>query len=176
MKFLVALSAKPRISRFANISEIIIAEQLQQISREHNMPILLLPIGYAKHHWDQKALQLLKKELKVPTIMPSHASVFDIMASIAFCRIFIGTSLHGAVTALSFGVPHLGVGPKGRKLDLFLNTWDIPEQAECAPVTGFAQKISSIMTRSLEERKSKRDEMVRKYRQCFNDIVDTIES
>jgi len=154
----------------------LIAEQLQQISREHNMPILLLPIGYAKHHWDQKALELIKKEIKFPTIMPSHASVFDIMASIAFCRIFIGTSLHGAVTALSFGVPHLGVGPKGEKLDLFLNTWDIPEQAECASVTEFAQRVSSVMATSLEERNSKKDEMVCEYRQCFKNIVGTIES
>ena len=154
----------------------LITEQLQQISREHNMPILLLPIGYAKHHWDQKALELLKKELKVPTIMPSHASVFDIMASIALCRIFIGTSLHGAVTVLSFGVPHLGVGPKDGKLDSFLNTWDIPEQAECASVAEFAQRISSIMDTSLEERTSKREELVRKYRQCFNYIVEAIES
>ena len=151
----------------------LIAEQLQQISHMYNMPILLLPIGYV--HGDQTALELLKKEIKAPTIMPSHASVFNIMASIAFCRIFIGTSLHGNITALSFGVPHLGLGPKGGKLDLFLNTWDIPEQAECALVTKFAQRINAIMTVSSGERNSNRDEMVDKYRQCFRNIVGIIE-
>jgi len=160
----------------AGKNHFLIAEQLQQISRKYNMPILLLPIGYARNHWDQKPLKRLKKECKVPTIIPSGASVFDIMASIAFSRIFIGTSLHGIITALSFGVPYLGLGPKGEKVDLFLKTWDIPEHPESVPVTGFAQKISSMMAISSEEISSKRDKMVQQYHQCFKDIVDTIKN
>src|SRR5690606_35478242 len=42
--------------------------------------------------------------------------------------VFAGTSLHGAITALSYTVPHFAISSSDRKVHAFLDTWDIDAQ------------------------------------------------
>jgi polysaccharide pyruvyl transferase WcaK-like protein len=64
-----------------------------------------------------------------PTLIADCDSVFDLMGLIAGARLYVGTSLHGAITAVSYGVPVLGLCPsRVRKLAAFLGTW-LDEQA-----------------------------------------------
>jgi len=56
----------------------------------------------------------------------------DILTAIAGVRLSAGSSLHGNLVALAYGVPHVGFGERVRKLDLVLRTWD-PTSPDGAP-------------------------------------------
>jgi hypothetical protein len=62
--------------------------------------VALLPIGHC--HGDGPYLASLCGERRV--LLPCD-TILDIMALIAASDLFVGTSLHGCLTALSFGVP-----------------------------------------------------------------------
>jgi len=48
-------------------------------------------------------------------------SIFEILSALAACNIFLGTSLHGNITAFSFGIPHLFAPIAVAKADGFLD-------------------------------------------------------
>lgn len=101
------------------------AKQLYQLQRNHpELRILLLPIGFAANHDDPEAERLLRKATKARTDFLGELSIFEVMCLIAHAGLFIGTSLHGNITAMSYGVPHLGlVDRTNTKLSVYLETW-----------------------------------------------------
>lgn len=82
------------------------------------------------------------------------------MMLIAQSKIFIGTSLHGNITALSFCVPHIGLTTRDPKLESFLNSWDLLEQSSCIPYNKICKKMKSVTAIQKEKLKQKRDELV----------------
>ena len=60
----------------------------------------------------------------VPVALLPQPDVDDILAAVAGARLFVGSSLHGNLVAMVYGVPHIGFGEQVRKLDLMLRTWD----------------------------------------------------
>ena len=56
--------------------------------------------------------------------MMDLANIYDIMYAISCSGLFIGTSLHGNITAMSYAVPHLGLS-NIPKLDQYLKYWDV---------------------------------------------------
>lgn len=67
--------------------------------------IVLLPIGYC--HGDDVFLKNLAiKSCGVFTYLESR-SIFATISILAASSLFIGTSMHGNITAFSFGIPHL---------------------------------------------------------------------
>lgn len=109
----------------ASGSLIEVATQVDRLAKLSGMKIVLLPIGYATGHDD---LLFLKKvhDLKpeVTTIL-SDLSIWEILYTIAKAKVYYGTSLHGAITAMSYNVPHFGLNPKIRKLDEYLKCWSV---------------------------------------------------
>lgn len=109
----------------------VIADQLNMLTKATGFSIVLLPIGRAYGHEDQVPLSKIMPLLKQPAILPKYNTIFDTMWFIATSKLFIGTSLHGAITAISFGVPHLALTKKDMKIPAYLNTWDLVEQRNC---------------------------------------------
>jgi hypothetical protein len=117
---------------FSTSSETVIS-QLSSLSSDTGLPVVLLPIGRAPYHSDQYALKIIQSKANFKTILPDENSVFDIMALIAHSRIFIGTSLHGAITAMSFAIPFVPLSPDISKINSYIKTWfeiDIPIPAQ----------------------------------------------
>src|SRR5699024_2081618 len=54
-------------------------------------------------------------------IMPRN--IYEIMGLIAFSKVYLGTSLHGAITAMSYLVPAIGLNRKVHKLESYMRTW-----------------------------------------------------
>lgn len=52
-------------------------------------------------------------------------NVWEIMYLIIKSQAFYGTSLHGVITAMSFGVPHYCINKNISKLTSFLETWSV---------------------------------------------------
>ena len=106
-----------------------ITKQLRKLYDMTKLPILLVSIGRAYKHEDHIFLNQLANKLDVPVKLLNSENIFDIMYAISCAKLFIGTSLHGNITAMSYAVPHLGFS-KVLKLDQYLKHWDVgPNQS-----------------------------------------------
>lgn len=139
-----------------------IARTIEGVARAQGLKILLLAIGTATAHEDDIALANIKKHLNRDVLVAEvfDGSVWEIMALIADAAIYIGTSLHGAITAMSFGVPHLAFTSEVRKLQEFLLTWGIPQKTSYLPITGNLQICAEVLSISGYQRKNLADKLV----------------
>ena len=101
-----------------------IAHELNQLCHQSRLPLVLVPLGRAARHEDQVLLQSLARQLTVPSQFAQSTHIHDIMGLIAHADLFIGTSLHGNITAMSYARPHLGIGSIP-KLDQYIKYWDV---------------------------------------------------
>ena len=138
----------------------IIVEQLEKISLECNLGILLLPIGRASGHEDQVVLAKIHKKLSVASVLPSKNSIYDIMALIAYAKVFAGTSLHGNITAMSFCVPNIGLTNKVTKLTAYLKTWALPQLNRCEPYEKLTLAVQKALEVKSESLFTKRDQLL----------------
>ena len=98
-----------------------IVYQLDILSKKTNLPIVFIPIGLAKGHEDMYSYEFLKLRMKSSLKLINPSSIYDILYSISNCSMFIGTSLHGNITAMSYNIPNMGFG--GSKVHNYLNKW-----------------------------------------------------
>lgn len=83
-----------------------VVETLKSLQETIQRPILLLPIGYC--HNDHVILNTIYKSAKGDLkIVSDKLELFDTAAIIAHAGAFLGTSLHGNITAYAYGVPFL---------------------------------------------------------------------
>lgn len=102
-----------------------LADQIRRIHHETGFGILLLSLGQAAGHEDWTPLEKIRGFLEdLPVELLPQSDVHDILACIANARLFVGSSLHGNLMALVYGVPHVGFGERVPKLDLMMRTWD----------------------------------------------------
>ena len=87
-------------------------------------PSLLLPIGFAALHEDNIALKQMQN-IYNNFVLIDKLNIYEIMNLIANSYFFAGTSLHGNITAMSFGIRHIGLNPEIKKLENYLKTWEI---------------------------------------------------
>ncbi len=136
------------------------AAQLEAIFQRHQLPALLLPIGRARNHEDQLPLAEIHAALHTPaSFAEGELTVHDIMLLIARARAFAGTSLHGNLTALAYAVPHLGLTRRVPKLESFLRTWDLAQQAACAPLEELSDRLAPVLALPRPDLEARRDEL-----------------
>lgn len=104
-------------------NEELIANQLNNLQQRHGVSICLCPIGRALNHDDHEALETIRPLLRKQAAYFGDSHIWDVMYLIANSACYIGTSLHGAITAMSFAVPYVGL--RVRKLDSYLKTWGV---------------------------------------------------
>jgi polysaccharide pyruvyl transferase WcaK-like protein len=103
----------------------VLAGQLRDIHRQTGLALLLLPLGQAPGHEDLVPLRSIAQRLRdLPVKLLPDPDIDDIALAIANAALFVGSSLHGNLTALAYGVPHVGFGARVAKLDHVLRTWD----------------------------------------------------
>jgi len=153
----------------------LICEQLTIISKKTGLAILLLPIGRAAGHEDQKTLMKIKSHLQVPCFLPSENSVFDIMALISQAQVFAGTSLHGSITAMSFAIPYIGMTNRVPKLEAYLQTWAVPELSSCKPYKMLEIAVDHALTVPKETLKAFSYKYIQESQKDFDQIRKIIE-
>ncbi len=158
-----------------------VAGQLKKLRAARALPILLLPLGLAPAHEDDTALAGVERYFGgssgpriLSAVNPSQPlSVTDILALIASARLFAGTSLHGNLTALTYGVPRVGLGPGIRKLDLFLRTWDPSQPHGCAPFSELSTRALAALNLSESDLDSARRRVVEAGWENLNRLLET---
>ena len=107
--------------RFLNLDSYVAL--IEKVINKYQMGVCLCPIGTAFGHSDDIALAKIYSLLKCKdnVLLVSSPNIYDIMWLIKHSALYVGTSLHGTITALSFGVPFVAHGPI--KLKNYLKTW-----------------------------------------------------
>lgn len=90
----------PRIGGYKQISE-----ALSKYSKSRNFNVVLLPIG--RCHGDIESLKTIQRLSNNAFKFIDCYSVYDTLSVITASDIFIGTSMHGNMSAFSFGIPCL---------------------------------------------------------------------
>jgi hypothetical protein len=95
---------------------------INNLYTRYKIKFCLCPIGTALGHEDHKALLLISKYLLEESyVMIQKPNLWEIMYLIKTASLYIGTSLHGAITSMSFETPLLCHGPQ--KLKSYIETW-----------------------------------------------------
>lgn len=153
----------------------VIATELDRVQSTLGLGVVLLPIGRASGHEDQVALYNIQRMMTTPATMPSVYGIWDVMFLIARARIFAGTSLHGAITALSFSVPYLGLTNKVPKLEAFLACWSIQELARSTPFEQLLDRTQKVLQVPRHRLVTCSQEMMRLSRASIRDLLDTLQ-
>ena len=132
------------------------------------------PIGKALDHDDHEALHGLGKLVKSPFTYFDADTIWDIMYLIANSKCYIGTSLHGAITAMSYAVPHVGL--KVEKLSAYLGTWGVEGNRDAVEFSGLFDRFVTATGVSKEELEDSRDRQFTEIRKAFDLMVETITS
>lgn len=122
-----------------------IVSVLEKISNTTGLDIFLCPIGYAKGHDDYDFLRDVQETSKGRFKLFYNLNVWEILWLIRKSKLFIGTSLHGVITAMSYGLPHFGLNPSVKKLQSFLETWSIEPFNRCYTADGLIGAVESLM-------------------------------
>lgn len=100
----------------------LIISQLINIAKKTNLKLCLCPIGTALGHSDHLALKKIAKNIPNDfLIYIEQPNLFDIMWLIKHSKMYIGSSLHGSITSMSFNIPFIGYGPL--KLKSYIDFW-----------------------------------------------------
>lgn len=152
-----------------------ISEQIDKICNENNIRCILLPIGYAQGHEDQKALKKIKKKCKCQNVVvPRMTNIFETLYILKESKTFIGTSLHGIIVSTSYGVPHMFFTNRIKKLIDYSSTW--PSSSNL--YTDVATMSENYRFINTESERKKIDEIKEKYIELafenFENINDII--
>lgn len=125
-------------------------EVLRNISKKYDLKVKLLPIGYASGHDDIEFLREVEQLSNGEFPLLVNLNIWEIMSAIRYSKMYIGTSLHGAITALSFSVPHIGLNRKVVKLDKFLSDWSIEPFTRCYSILEVPDIFESALNVDIE--------------------------
>ena len=94
------------------------------------------------------------------------------MYLIANSKAYIGTSLHGAITSMSYAVPHVGLIVE--KLDAYLHTWGVEGNNFAVAFNQIHQqyKIAAVVPK--EQSEASRDKQLTEIKKAFDLIVQTL--
>ena len=85
-----------------------LAEQLLAFQRETGLRVLLMPVNYC--HEDREGMRLLAEAGEGAfEAVDDYFQPSEMIAVISGASAFVGTSLHGNLTAASYGVPFVGI-------------------------------------------------------------------
>lgn len=127
----------------------LIVKQLTDLYNLTGIPVILCPIGKAVGHEDHLALKAINEKLEIPHIYFNQPNIWDIMFLIAKSKLYIGTSLHGLITAMSYSVPYLGIVRPNMKIQKYLDDWAISELRHSVDIDEFVISAKIILETDL---------------------------
>jgi len=157
-------------------NEDIIISELENIQQTTNLNICLCPIGKALLHDDQMALKEIQRKLAVKNVFFDEVSIWEIMYLIANSECYVGTSLHGTITAMSFGRPYVGFNKQIKKLDFYLKQWSIEQLNECVSPENISSSVYMALEVDREMIKQKTKEQIRLVEESFEKMTSFIAS
>lgn len=124
-----------------------VLKQLNTIlENNHELNVVLCPIGTAPGHNDDIALKEIKRRINSNRVFyVNNPTIIDIAMLIANSYCYVGTSLHGIITSMSYGVPYVGLNSNQQKLVSYNNTWSINELREISDIDNFSEQVIKVL-------------------------------
>lgn len=113
---------------FLRREEELVAKSLARIAKRWDLEVVLLPVGLC--HGDLEALRSVQEASGNRfTLVEDVETPLEIGALIGACDYFVGSSLHGNLTALSYGIPHIVVNNplRAAKLEGYVQLADLED-------------------------------------------------
>jgi polysaccharide pyruvyl transferase WcaK-like protein len=145
----------------------VVRDQLDRLAERTGRHIVLLSIGNCPGHDDQVPLQVLNKELKARSTFVKPQSIEAVMMTIANSDLYLGTSLHGVITAMSFQVPYLGLDPSILKIPSYLRTWAPPALQQATAFSGICEAGEAALRVERESLERSLENQKQRVRQSF---------
>ena len=152
----------------------ILINAIKDIYRLYAVKCVLLPIGRAALHSDQLVLSSIHLNTKDETVLIQNNTIYDTMLLIAKAKCFIGTSLHGLITAMSYHVSHTAISNDIPKTIAFLKTWNttkniyVSDKNQIVNFYASSEHNNNINIENIEQAKNKVDEY---FKYMFNLIL-----
>lgn len=138
------------------------ASVLFDFSKQNNLKIILCPIGLALDHWDDKVLKSLS-EINSEFEYYHPRNIYEIMFLIKSCSIYLGTSLHGLITAQSFNRPVYVFDQKVDKVKYYIDTWFLnptSNYGDFFDIEAMNEKIRSFSIEQEERNTNQQKDMI----------------
>lgn len=117
-----------------------LASQLDEVAGTTGCGIVLFCAGIAPWHDDPRVYHRLAARLRTPALRCfASLDVWDLCALIASSRALAGSSLHGRIVAMAFGVPRVSL--PGRKQAAVAEAWEAPGVPITVPVVELAHGL-----------------------------------
>jgi hypothetical protein len=153
-----------------------LAGQLEQVAQATGFGIALFRAGAAPWHDELDCYERLRQQLRNRCVRIFRSlDLWDICALIAGSRAYCGSSLHGRIVAIAYGLPRLNLcaaiqGTQG-KIAAFTSTWDDPVLPGIVPVAQLAQALQQALRIPPEQLRRRAAILVDAYRNGVGDIV-----
>jgi polysaccharide pyruvyl transferase WcaK-like protein len=114
--------------RYGNAHRAALKSQLTSLSKQTELNILLTPIGRIYSFNDGDFLESFAHDLGgFAHYLPDSATIWDIAYVLSAADLFCGTSLHGVITSLAYGVPFVSLENADSKIANNIKTWGLTE-------------------------------------------------
>lgn len=149
-----------------------LVEAIKKVYSKTEIRVLLLPIGYATGHDDLDLLKTVNNKIPELTELVYPLNVWEIMFCIKHSQCFYGTSLHGMITALSFGVPHYNINQNIRKVSAYLQDWSLPPFTAAVKLREIETTVDTWSKRPelIEQGKILAELVIKNYKKMFSNI------
>ncbi|MDP1682486.1 MAG: polysaccharide pyruvyl transferase family protein [Burkholderiales bacterium] len=121
-----------------------LAAALDQLHLQTGFTIVLFRAGAAPLHDDLAMYRALAARMHHTPLIFESIQLWEICALIAHSRLFCGSSLHGRIVALAYGLPRASVLPpplvpgQASKIAAMIKTWEPDHRATLTQVNGLA--------------------------------------
>lgn len=124
----------------------VLVKELKIIIEFTGLRVCLLSIGKASGHSDDIPLNKIHHELGGKSFFINSGNIYEIMHAISCSKLYIGTSLHGAITAMAYLIPHIALFPnKILKLSSFLKTWSLASFYRCSEIKSLSFNAGDLL-------------------------------
>lgn len=121
-----------------------LAAALDQLHLQTGFTIVMFRAGAAPLHDDLAMYRTLAARMHHTPLIFESLHVWDLCALIAHSRLFCGSSLHGRIVALAYGLPRVSVLPptlvpgQASKVAAMIETWEPDQRTTLVEVNGLA--------------------------------------
>ncbi|WP_373229943.1 polysaccharide pyruvyl transferase family protein [Cohnella sp.] len=154
-----------------------VADILLSIKLKYHLEIVLLPIGYC--HNDGMTLERINRVHPHRFhYIENKLSPIDILSTLVSSQFFIGSSLHGNITAYSYGIGHISINTANLvKLNGFfdlINELDFSLKSLLNLDAAFDRKMNPTLPNPKEQQNKIRDDLINQVEQHFNQVAQII--
>lgn len=155
-----------------------IAAQLDRVAAETGLGVVLFRAGAAPWHDDIEVLRRMLSRMRARGRIFESLDIWDICALIAGSRGFCGSSLHGRILALDYGLPRVSVAAAAGlagKQEAFIRTWDADHPSGSAGVGQIGDALLSALSAGADTGRHTATYLAALYRQRFAELHDALD-